>query len=713
MPNSKDFTTTERYRDGIRQTLRAVLDFLSLVGALVVALNIFRAHQFGTTFIVTTTLMFMMGVLPSILIRSDRFLLVRGGLILFGFMITNLIGIASLGLGAAAIVAFPFHVALCAALFGRNAALLVFSALVLALGTLAFLFVQGRLVSPDIPLSTWNSSAGNWMVMIISLAVTCLLIIALAHNLSRSWQETDADAANRIRQIEALVDYAPDAITILDARSVQFVAVNPRAAELFGIARERLLAGPVLDDLNPERQPSGERSSDLARKYIAEALAGGNPTFEWTHLRGDGTEVPCEVSLCRLPSDDGELVRGNIIDISQRKADERQREALQIQLAAAQRLESIGQLTGGIAHDFNNLLAVILGNLELLQEDCENDAQKERLQPCIDATLRGADLTRSMLSYARQASLRPEIFDLNKLVQDTKNWTGRTLPTRIEINTSLQSDLWTVEADPGMSESALVNLILNARDAMPDGGKLTIETSNIRIDHGYIDSRNEVLKPGRYVMVAVSDTGTGIKKENFERIFDPFFTTKAPGMGSGLGLPMVLGYMRQSGGTVQVYSEPGTGTTFKLFFPAVEGGQTERDGDRIEPAKPTEKGKRVLIVEDEAEVLKVLVSMLEAAGYSVLAAASGDAARSIFEVEPAIDLLLTDIVMPGRLQGTDLARELRAIDEKLPVVFMSGYASEATVHGNGLRPDDVRLMKPVMRRDLLAAVLKALNRPGT
>lgn len=397
------------------------------------------------------------------------------------------------------------------------------------------------------------------------------------------------------------------------------------------------------------------------------------------------------------------------LDVTEQVENERELEHQKEVSHRAQKQQSIGQLTGGVAHDFNNLLAVIMGNLELLRDDLVDPTMIEMVDAGIKASKRGADLTRSMLAFAKQARLEPQIFNLNTLVSETRNWAGRTLPETIEIETSLLAGLWTIEADPGSTESALLNLILNARDAMPNGGKLTIETANVRIDQPYLDARNTEVLPGRYTMLAVSDTGHGIPAEQLSQIFEPFFTTKAPGFGSGLGLSMIQGFMEQSGGTAQVYSEPGEGTTFKLYFPA-----NNRDiGRNMEkqPVAPNLPGGRlnILLVEDEEDVRSVLASVMEKAGYNVTHARSGDEALAIFMADPGFDLLVTDIVMPGSLQGTGLSQALRKLNPALPVVFISGYASEATVHGNGLRPEDIRLMKPVQRWDFLVAVAEALN----
>lgn len=399
---------------------------------------------------------------------------------------------------------------------------------------------------------------------------------------------------------------------------------------------------------------------------------------------------------------------GLFLDVTHEVEAQRRLEEQTMVAHRAQKSESIGQLTGGVAHDFNNLLAVVLGNMELLRDELSNQEHIELIDHGIAAIFRGADLTRNMLAFARKAQLEPKIVDLNRLARDTKNWTVRTLPATIAVEISLLAGLWQVKADPSSTESALLNLILNARDAMAHGGNLTIETANVRIDEEYADSRNETLKPGRYVMLAISDTGHGIPTDKLNSIFEPFFSTKGPGAGSGLGLSMIEGFMRQSGGTVQVYSELDVGSTFKLYFPAHLTGGEETEIKTVQPKKVSKKGSNLLVAEDEPEVLRVLVANLEKAGYSITQAKSGDQAKEIFDADPSFDLLLTDIVMPGELQGTTLAHSLRQKRPDLPVVFMSGYASEATVHGNGLRPDDIRLMKPVGRAALLAAIEKSL-----
>lgn len=399
----------------------------------------------------------------------------------------------------------------------------------------------------------------------------------------------------------------------------------------------------------------------------------------------------------------GEIeIEGIMIDATDKR---RAEEAL----IKSQRGEAIGQITGGVAHDFNNLLAIILGNLELIRDDISDVELRKMLDDSISATTRGADLTRNMLAFARQAKLEPTKLDLNEIVRKAQNWIGRTLPTNIEINTHLADDLWSIQADLSSTESVLLNLIINARDAMQQGGKLTIETKNLVVDTQSVNGQYDDIGQGDYVMIAVSDTGHGIPKSQLKQIFEPFFTTKAPGAGSGLGLSMIDGFIRQSGGTVHVNSEEGVGTSFRLFFKALPRERPLESKNTISGQPTTSKGARILLAEDEGGVRDILVSILRKAGYIVVASASGDEAKVVFEADQDFDLLITDVVMPGTLLGPSLVRELRAIRPDLPAIILTGYATDATVHGNGLHSEDIRLMKPIRRAELLASISKILQ----
>jgi CheY-like chemotaxis protein len=314
-----------------------------------------------------------------------------------------------------------------------------------------------------------------------------------------------------------------------------------------------------------------------------------------------------------------------------------------------------------------------------------------------------------MLSFARRAQLTPTTLDLNGILEDIRIWGGRTIPASVDLKVSLAKGLWTVSADLASTESAILNLIINARDAMSDHGILTIETRNHTVEDGSGTNDREDLGAGNYVMVAVSDTGMGMPKEQIALSVEPFFTSKPVGEGSGLGLSMVHGFMKQSGGSVHIYSELGVGTSVKLFFPAELEGKEEAQRHPVEIIQMASKGARILVAEDQPEVLAVIKVILEKVGHQVVGVGSGDEAVEMFQEKGPFDLLVTDVVMPGAMQGPDLARQIRKSDPEFPIVFMTGYASEATMYGNGLRDEDIRLMKPVPRMELLSAVSKVLS----
>ena len=375
----------------------------------------------------------------------------------------------------------------------------------------------------------------------------------------------------------------------------------------------------------------------------------------------------------------------------------------------AQKLESIGQMTGGVAHDFNNLLSVIVGNLELLEDTKEDSNERELIEAAKQASMRGAALTRSMLNFARRADLQPQEIALGELVDGMESWMSRTIPATIKVETSLKPDLWAITADVAGAESALLNLVINARDAMPDGGVLTIETENVEVSETSDAETSHGLEPGRYVMMVVSDTGVGIPTDVMPKVFDPFFTTKGLSTNSGLGLSMVHGFMTQSGGDVRICSNAGVGTTVRLFFPAHDEKPESAAIGANSSSTPEVRSARILVADDQEEVMSVMKRSLEALGHEVIPAISGDEAAERYVEAGPIDLLVTDIVMPGKLQGPDLAKHLRSINPDLPVIFLSGYASQATIDLNGLREEDIRLTKPVPRKKLLEAVDDALS----
>ena len=380
---------------------------------------------------------------------------------------------------------------------------------------------------------------------------------------------------------------------------------------------------------------------------------------------------------------------------------------LEAQLQQAQRLESVGQLTGGIAHDFNNLLTVVLGNAELLAESLELPEELEPIARNIgDAAMRGAELTRRLLAFARRQPLEPEPTDVNRLIRDLEPLLRRSLGEACEIEVSRGAGLWPAMIDASQLESALMNLAINARDAMPGGGRLTIETANVRIDDEY-QQRHPDVSIGQYVLVAVSDTGRGISPEDIDKVFEPFFTTKETGRGTGLGLSMVYGFVKQSKGHVRIYSEVGEGTTVRLYLPRAAGDPTA--GRDVESASDRGRGERILVVEDDPAVRTFAVAALEQLGYRVQAAAGGDEALMVLEKGGEFDLLFTDVVMPGGMGGRELAGAAVRLRPGLRVLYTSGYTENAVVHHGRLDPEVQLLSKPYRRDELARRVRRVLD----
>jgi CheY-like chemotaxis protein len=360
-----------------------------------------------------------------------------------------------------------------------------------------------------------------------------------------------------------------------------------------------------------------------------------------------------------------------------------------------QKIEAIGHLTGGIAHDFNNMLAIVMSALRLLQRRL--DRGDTDVQKYVDGAMQGAEraasLTARLLAFSRQQTLAPEIIDSNKLIAAMDEMLRRTIPESIQIETVLAGGLWQTHADPQGLENAIINLVVNARDAMPDGGKLTIETANGLLDDAYAASHPDV-KAGQYVMIAVTDTGTGMPSEIISRVFDPFFTTKPVGLGTGLGLSQIHGFIKQSGGHVAIYSEIGQGTTVKLYLPRLADAERSvvRRPDAV-VAPRAANGETILVVEDQPDVRRMTVEVLHELGYATLEAGTGTEALALLDSSPEIALLLTDVVMPG-MNGRQLADEAQLRRPGLAVLFTTGYTRNAIVHHGILDPGVHVIIKP-------------------
>jgi two-component system, chemotaxis family, CheB/CheR fusion protein len=425
--------------------------------------------------------------------------------------------------------------------------------------------------------------------------------------------------------------------------------------------------------------------------------------------RKDGTIFPAHLSIAEWWAGGHRHFTGILRDLTVQKREQLERTRLEAQLHQSQKMEAIGNLTGGMAHDFNNMLGVIIGNIDLLRDLRKDDPDVEELtREALDAAFRGADLVRRLLAFARQQPLRPQAVAVNELVSGITRLLSRTLGEDIEISLALSPEVWQIVVDPAQLEASLTNLANNARDAMLEGGRLTVVTGNRCLDDDYAAQHTEVV-PGGYVMIEVSDTGTGMTPEVINRIFEPFFTTKGRDKGTGLGLSMVFGFIKQSGGHISVYSEPAIGTSFRLFLPRATKGVSTVEESSAVPLMHG-KGETVLVVEDNAALRRVVMRQLGELGYRVLAAENAAAGLRLMERE-SIDLLLTDVVMPGGTNGRELARRARQRWPGIKVVFTSGF-SEARLNGAAgpLSSCTPLLSKPYRKEELASAAREAADR---
>jgi hypothetical protein len=533
--------------------------------------------------------------------------------------------------------------------------------------------------------------------------------------------------------LRSLFDLAPDAMLSV-ANDGTIVTANAQAVRLFGYAVHEL-AGQPSQMLVPE-----EWRADLADD-TASYFADRRSRAQWdgataVGLRKDGSTFPAEVRLSLLPTDDGTVVIVAVRDVSERVAMESERERmrldaererLQRRQQQSQRLESLGQLVGGVAHDFNNLLNVISGYADFTAEQLQALAEgDERIVPVLadveqvrTAANQAIRVTRQLLTFARSDSVNREVLDLNEVVCSAGQLLRRSLGERIELVIAAAPGLWPVEGDRGQLEQVLVNLAVNARDAMPDGGRLTIATGNTEVDAVYAEQRPH-LNPGSYCRLTVSDTGTGMDAETIERVFEPFFSTKPRGRGTGLGLATVYGIVSGLGGTIDIYSEVGLGTTMNVLLPvagrppqprsgAADDGAAH-DGAASPAASPAGHGEVILLVEDEASLRTMASRILARNGYQVREAGDGAAAvRLAGDPAQRIDLLVTDMVMPGML-GNEVVDRIRAVRAGLPAVFITGYAQQVLDFHGIPAPELEIVQKPFTESALLSRVRRALSR---
>ncbi|HEU5109569.1 MAG TPA: PAS domain S-box protein [Micromonosporaceae bacterium] len=552
----------------------------------------------------------------------------------------------------------------------------------------------------------------------LSPVIDALGTIVGAASVSRDLSERELAEA----KFQGLLEAAPDAIVGVDGTG-RIVMANTQTERLLGYANGELIGQPV-EVLVPDEVKGHHQA--LRDRYILDPrprpMGHGS---QLTARRRDGTVFPAEISLSSLEAEDGLIVLASIRDVTDRleAAAERERlkaqadrERLEAQLHQAQRLESLGQLAGGVAHDFNNLLAVILNYSAFVEEelrDAIDAGQAERWEPAFRdmgqiqrAAERAIALTHQLLTFGRREVVRPQVIRINDVVREVEALLRRTIGEHVQLSVRLEEDLWSVLADPGQLEQVLVNLAVNSRHAMPGGGTLAIETDNVTLDAAFA-ARHPGLQPGRFVRLRVGDTGMGMRPEVLAQAFEPFFTTKPKGEGTGLGLATVYGIVTQAGGHVEIYSEPGLGTTVTAFVPATDQAPevTEPREVRLRPGQ----GETVLLVEDEEAMREVTRRILERNGYDVVVAADGEHAIALASVrETRINLLLTDVIMP-RLLGKEVAEQIRAVRPTLPVLYMSGYARPVLAEQGTLDPDVRLISKPFTEEGMLTAVREILD----
>ncbi len=510
----------------------------------------------------------------------------------------------------------------------------------------------------------------------------------------------DAEEALRasVERYRVLFEKNPGSMWVYDAETLAFLAVNDTAIRNYGYSAEEFLS-MTIKEIRPAK--------DVARllETVTAARAGYADTRDWRHRKKDGSFIDVEIASQPLEFSGRRARLVLAKDVTEKKL-------LEEQFRQAQKMEAVGQLAGGVAHDFNNVLTAILGYGGLLAARLASDPSgREEVEEILRAAERAVALTRQLLAFSRRQVLEPVVLSLNELIRNLEKMLGRLIGEHLSLVTRLDPSLGNVLADAGQIEQVIVNLVVNARDAMPQGGRLTIETANADLDESYAQ-RHASVRPGRYVLVAVNDTGVGMDTETLAHIFEPFFTTKEKGKGTGLGLSTVYGIVKQSEGNIWVYSELGKGTTFKVYLPRVDKS-LPRSASKTWPAVTAGGHETILVVEDEAAIRSLTRRILEKHGYRVLDAPNGGEAEKLVTGNPEkIDVLLTDLVMPD-MTGTELATRLCAKRPGLRVVLMSGYTDDAVVRDGPPESERAFLQKPFTPAMLVRKIRDVLSSGGS
>ena len=498
---------------------------------------------------------------------------------------------------------------------------------------------------------------------------------------------------NKDKKFRLLFEENPQPMWVYDGEEEKFLEANQAAERLYGYQADefRTLS---LTDLQSEEE---------TRRFREHAQNGPGTPQRWVHRTKGGRLIDVEIAAQEIEYGGRKVDLAVILDMTGRRQ-------LEEQLRQAQKMEAVGMLAGGVAHDFNNLLTIITGYSQLVLNSLkENDSNRHSVEQIMKAGERAAALTNQLLAFSRRQVQQPKVLELNKLVSGLSTMLQRLIGEDVDLRLVLRPDLGRVSADPGQVEQVLMNLVVNARDAMPKGGTLTIETSNVRLDDSYA-GRHIAAKPGPYILVAVSDTGSGMDAATKARLFEPFFTTKGTGKGTGLGLSTAFGIIRQSSGSIEVYSEPGRGTSVKVYLPRIDEPAVEEKGDlRAATARGSET---ILLVEDDEMVRNLVRETLERQGYKVMDSADPqDARRTAEHFKGPIQLMITDVVMP-KVSGRELAEQLTRKRPDMKVLYMSGYTDNAVVNSGLLHKEVAFLQKPFTPAALAQKVREVLESDG-
>lgn len=628
---------------------------------------------------------------------------VRASSIVFLLLVVGFTGVWVFGLVAAGAALLMIVPVLCTVFFNTRIAFVMVVFIFVISGLIgAEIVVDQRL--PPFDMENYVTSPSAWLLTVVGRAIGALLLVLtvaylnefLIKSLARA--QRDAEALKKSEERFALaMRGANDGLWDLDLISGDFY-LSPRWYTMFGYEVDSMPGS--LETWVSLVDPK----DDLKVRQLVDDLTAGvgdnfNTEFRMRHKDGTWVDVMSRAFTVR---ENGVAVRlvGTNVDITARKQ-------LEAEVRQAQKMEAVGQLTGGVAHDFNNLLAVIMGNAELLDEEIEEKGtiveKGELVSAIVDAVNRGAELTQRLLAFSRQQPLRPKPVNAGGLIANLKGMLKRTLGETIEIEFHVDSDAWHALADTNQLENALLNLALNGRDAMPEGGKLIFGASNSHIEQADLPQLPG-LEPGDYLVLSVSDTGVGMSDQIRAQAFEPFFTTKDVGQGSGLGLSMVYGFARQSGGSVSIYSEEGHGTTVRLYLPRSPGKQPhEQKLRKLE--MPTGNKETVLVLEDDVDLLKLVVATLKGLSYCVVQAETAAAAHALLAEGAPVDLILSDVVLPGGTSGPAFVESIRKSQPAMKVLFMSGYSAGAA-KGNGLLDGNIELLAKPFSRDELARALQ-------